>query len=228
MTIVGCSPATPDPGGANSSYLVEDGGRLLVDFGPGALSRLRLTEDWPQLDAIVISHLHLDHWGDLVPWLWHATERITLWLPPGGHARLRSVGAELGFGERFAELYDVHEYEDGGRFEAAGFRVASFRVPHYEEPTWALRIEGSKTLAYSADSGPTPALAEAARGADLFLCEATLAGPDDRERGHLMPEEAAEAFAASGAGRLLITHRAADRPLPAGLERAQHGDVHDV
>ena len=67
--VVGCSPAWPNPGGAQSGYLVEeDGRRLLLDCGPGVLPRLRRLEPWPRLDAIVITHFHLDHWGDLVPW----------------------------------------------------------------------------------------------------------------------------------------------------------------
>src|SRR3954465_8887707 len=69
LTVVGCSPAWPNPGGAQSGYLVDD--RLLLDCGPGVLARLRRLHDgWPRLDAIVISHWHLDHWGDIVPWVW--------------------------------------------------------------------------------------------------------------------------------------------------------------
>ena len=67
--VVGCSPAWPNPGGAQSGYLVEENGRrLLLDCGPGVLPRLRRLEGWPRIDAIVITHFHLDHWGDLVPW----------------------------------------------------------------------------------------------------------------------------------------------------------------
>ena len=73
MRIVGCSPAWPNPGGAQSGYLVEDDGRrVLLDCGPGVLARLREWEEWPRVDAIAITHWHLDHWGDLVPWVWGA------------------------------------------------------------------------------------------------------------------------------------------------------------
>src|SRR5262249_50874215 len=92
LTVVGSSPAWPNPGGAQSGYLVEaDGGRLLLDCGPGVLPRLReLDGGWPRLDAIVITHFHLDHWGDLVPWVWgtmfglgHELDPVELWLPVG-------------------------------------------------------------------------------------------------------------------------------------------------
>src|SRR4029450_13005868 len=73
LTVVGSSPAWPNPGGAQSGYLVEGPGRLRPDCGPAVLPRLRELDSangWPRVDAIVVSHFHLDHWGDLVPWVW--------------------------------------------------------------------------------------------------------------------------------------------------------------
>src|SRR3712207_2194395 len=60
LRVVGCSPAWPNPGGAQSGYLVEsgDGGRVLLDCGPGVLARLRADEGWPRVDAILITHWH--------------------------------------------------------------------------------------------------------------------------------------------------------------------------
>src|SRR5438034_1947841 len=74
LTVVGSSPAWPNPGGAQSGYLIESGdGRLLLDCGPGVLARLRqLNGGWPDVDGVVVTHWHLDHWGDLVPWVWGA------------------------------------------------------------------------------------------------------------------------------------------------------------
>ena len=55
LTVIGCSPAWPNPGGAHSGYLFEGAsGRLLVDCGPGVLQRLRQREGWPRVDAIAI------------------------------------------------------------------------------------------------------------------------------------------------------------------------------
>jgi ribonuclease BN (tRNA processing enzyme) len=92
LRVVGCSPAWQNPGGAQSGYIVEeDGRRLLLDCGPGVLPRLRETEGWPQVDAIAITHFHLDHWGDLVPWSFgvlfgpgRGVPLPELWLPPDG------------------------------------------------------------------------------------------------------------------------------------------------
>jgi ribonuclease BN (tRNA processing enzyme) len=232
LTVIGCSPAWPNPGGAHSGYLVENSsGRLLLDCGPGVLPRLRAGEAWPDLDAIVVTHFHLDHWGDLVPWVWGsmfspsaAERRAELWVYRGGIERLRDFGARLGWPDMFERAFDVREYGEREPFEAAGFSVTAFRVPHYTLETYALRVEGDgRTLAYSGDSAPSDDLVAAAAGADVFLCEATLADSGEQgDRGHLSAPEAVDAFEASGAHRLVIIHRPDELGLN-GLERAYDG-----
>ncbi|HST24648.1 MAG TPA: MBL fold metallo-hydrolase [Gaiellaceae bacterium] len=237
LTVVGSSPAWPNPGGAQSGYLVEDGGgRLLLDCGPGVVGRLRSMDGhWPHVDAVVITHWHLDHWGDLVPWVWgsmngpgRGTERTELWLPPDGRDRLQDFGSRLGWDAMFDETFVIHDYEGGEPFEAAGFTVTPFRLPHYTLLTFGLRVtNGSRSLAYSGDCGPDGQLAELAREVDLFVCEATLesAECDGTPRGHLSADEAVAAFEASGAHRLLLTHRPGELPVADGLELAHDGLV---
>ena len=234
VTVVGCSPAWHNPGGAQSGYLVEGTGRLLLDCGPGILSRLREQHgSWPQVDAVVITHFHLDHWGDLVPWVFGAAfgpgrnvPKPELWLPPGGGDRLRFFGEELAFGPRVDDAFDVREYEDDVTFDAAGFKVTPHRLDHYNELTFGMRVtNGPGVLAYSGDTGPTQRLVELAKDADLFLCEATLARPEPAERGHLTEDEALDAFRASGARRLVVIHRPDELPLDPSLERARDGDI---
>jgi ribonuclease BN (tRNA processing enzyme) len=235
LTVVGCSPAWPNPGGAQSGYLVESkDARLLLDCGPGVLPRLRTQEGWPRIDAIAITHFHLDHWGDLVPWVWGLQfgpgaelPRPQLWLPPGGRKVLAKLGEELGGADMFESSFDVHEYVDGEDFEAAGSRVTPRRVLHYEMLAFGFRVSNnSTTLAYSGDSGPSDALPKLARDADLFVCEATLLAPNPEgggTRGHLAAKEADAAFRESGAKRLLLTHRPAERPLENEYEQAYDG-----
>jgi ribonuclease BN (tRNA processing enzyme) len=233
VIVAGCSPAWPNPGGAHSGYVVEhDSGRLLLDCGPGVLPRLRERDGWPRLDAIAISHFHLDHWGDLVPWTWGLMfgpaadqERPELWVPPGGTEQLRTFGRSFGTEEMFASTFPIREYADRVAFDAAGLAITPMRVPHYGLLSFGFRVTRSDaTLAYSADSGPSDALAELARDADLFICEATLAeSGEEGRRGHLSLEEAADAFEASGAKRLVVTHRPSELPLAAGFEQAHDG-----
>ncbi len=233
VTVIGCSPAWPNPGGAQSGYLVESDGRVLLDCGPGVLARLREHEEdgWPRLDAIVITHFHLDHWGDLVPWCWGAmygpgshAEKPELWLPPGGVEILRSFGARLGFHDMFDNVFRPREYADATPFRTAGVEVTPYRVPHYELETYGMRVtNSSRKLAYSGDSAPSDSLVELARDADLFLCEATLAKQEQDLRGHLTEEEAVTAFRESGAHRLVVIHRPNELPLDESLERAYDG-----
>jgi ribonuclease BN (tRNA processing enzyme) len=236
LTVIGCSPAWPNAGGAQSGYLVEGDGRLLLDCGPGVLARLRADHGgWPHVDAVAITHFHLDHWGDLVPWIFGAAfgpgrdaERPELWLPPGGLQRLREHGERMSFVNQIEDAFEPREYDEGGSFRAAGFDVTPVRLEHYSELTFGLRVANhSSTLAYSGDTGPSPGLVELARDADVFLCEATLREPEPAERGHLSEDEAVEAFRASGARRLVVIHRPDELPLSPDVERAADGDVLD-
>jgi ribonuclease BN (tRNA processing enzyme) len=233
VTVIGCSPAWPNAGGAQSGYLVEGaGGRLLLDCGPGVLARLRNgNRGWPDVDAIAITHFHLDHWGDLVPWTFGAafgpgrrTPKPELWLPPGGTDRLRELGGQLSFTGQLEQAFQLREYRAEDAFSTAGFEVLPVQLAHYEELTFGLRVsDGRRTVAYSGDTAPTPRLADLARDADVFLCEATLSDPEPAERGHLTADEAADAFEASGARRLVVIHRPDELPLDERLERAYDG-----
>jgi ribonuclease BN (tRNA processing enzyme) len=236
LHVVGCSPAWPNPGGAQSGYLVEvDGRRLLLDCGPGVLPRLREREGWPRIDAIAITHFHLDHWGDLVPWAFgglfgtgQESRPPELWLPRGGRETLHGLDPVL-YANAVLEFFDVQEYEEGTPFGAAGFEIAALRMLHYGIASYGLRVSaGGRTLAYSADSAPCDNLVELARGADLFLCEATLAQPEQGTRGHLTADEALEAFRAAEAQRLVVVHRPDELPLPESVERAHDGLELDV
>jgi ribonuclease BN (tRNA processing enzyme) len=236
LRIVGCSPAWPNPGGAQSGYLVEsEGARVLLDCGPGVLARLREWEHWPRVDAIAITHFHLDHWGDLVPWVWGAQfgparelEAPALWVPPGGRSLLAELGERLGRPEMFEQAFRANEFEPGRPFGVAEIEVTAVKVLHYDLDAYGFRVAANgSVLAYSGDSGPDASLVELARGADLFVCEATLVDgegeKEGRPRGHLSPREALRAFEAAGAKRLLLTHRPTERELDGRYEQASDG-----
>ncbi|MGH3004309.1 MAG: MBL fold metallo-hydrolase [Gaiellaceae bacterium] len=232
LTVIGSSPAWPNPGSAQSGYLVEGEGKLLLDCGPGVLGRLRELGLFPR--SIAITHFHLDHWGDLVPWAWlnafgppeHRVE-CALWLPPGGAHELAHFADHWGNPSMFEEAFELREFEPDVPFTAAGFEVEARRLPHYALTSHGFRVtQDGKTLAYSGDSAPTRELAELARGADLFLCEATLAegARDGLPRGHLSAEEAL----AAADGPVLLTHRPIELPPPDGVPLAHDGLVVDV
>jgi ribonuclease BN (tRNA processing enzyme) len=237
VRVIGSSPAWPNPDGAHAGYLVEaNGTRVLLDCGPGVLARLRERETWPMVDAIVISHFHLDHFGDLVPWVWgikHRPERggAELWVPPDGSAVLADLGARLGYPAMFEDTFELREYAALEPFRAGSIALLAAPMVHYRMPCHALRAEADgRSLVYSADTGPTPALADLARDADLFICEATLeTGADDGDiRGHLSADEALEAAREARARHVVLTHRPSELPVPDGVELAYDGLELDV
>ena len=86
LTVVGCSPAWPNPGGAQSGYLSTGPGACSSTAGRACSPSYASAKAGPSVDAIVITHWHLDHWGDLVPWVWGSM------LGPGEGRRRRSSG----------------------------------------------------------------------------------------------------------------------------------------
>ena len=74
ITVLGKSPSWQDPGGACSGYLVEETGVvLLLDCGNGVFGKLRSRVDYVDVDVVVISHLHADHFLDLIPYAYALT-----------------------------------------------------------------------------------------------------------------------------------------------------------
>src|ERR687894_167319 len=77
LTVLGKSPSWQDAGGACSGYLIEEGDTaVLVDCGNGVFAKLRERIDYVDVDAVVLSHLHADHFLDLVPYAYALTEAL--------------------------------------------------------------------------------------------------------------------------------------------------------
>src|ERR687896_2724502 len=116
LTVIGSSPAWPNPGSAQSGYLVEGEQALLLDCGPGVLGRLRQTRT--RVDAIAVTHFHLDHWGDLVPWAWlnkygppEQRTPCALWVPPRGADELATFASFWGNPNMFEDAFELNEFE---------------------------------------------------------------------------------------------------------------------
>jgi ribonuclease BN (tRNA processing enzyme) len=219
VTVVGCGPAWTNPGEPCSSYLVEAGdARILLDCGPGAFAALRLLDTRP-LDAVVLSHLHFDHCGDLIPFGYNRRysdlrewDPPRLIAPPGGLERLATLAAAGGAERDHLDgPFVLEEYQPGTELEIgeARLRVAALRHPGVSH---AIRVEaGGKVLCFSGDTGLTPALAEHAQGADILLCEATYGDVAESDAVHLSAFDAGAAAASAGVGRLLLVHLDAAR-----------------
>src|SRR5215211_439164 len=229
LTILGKSPSWQDAGGACSGYLVEeDGTAVLVDCGNGVFAKLRQRIDYVDVDAVLISHLHADHFLDLVPYAyaltyaprqqpvpvdrWPGTDnpaRPNLHVPPRARETFRRIVGYWENEDLIENAFQLREYDGGSRLEIGPVRVKFQPVPHFTE-TYAMCISSQNRagrIVYGADCSPTDALTEFASRAELMLVEATLPRPERTGvRGHLTPAEAGEQARAAGAERLLLVH----------------------
>jgi ribonuclease BN (tRNA processing enzyme) len=219
LTILGRSPASPNPGEACAGYLVEGGGaRLLVDIGPGVVAQLVRRHHPDELDAVVISHMHADHMLDLVtlryvyPWRdLPADQRLRVFLPPGSADQMLDLARGVGNAKHFEACFRLAEHDGSSTLAFDGMTLTPVATQHYI-PCWGFRAEaGGRRLAYTADTAPCGGLTDLADHADLLLSEATLRSLDEdaappEPRGHLTPAEAGEAAREGGSRRLMLTH----------------------
>jgi ribonuclease BN (tRNA processing enzyme) len=229
ITVLGKSPSWQDAGGACSGYLIEDGGtRLLLDCGNGVFSKLRQHLDYVDLDAVLISHLHADHFLDLVPYSYALTyaprqqpvpvaghpgtdnpARPRLIAPRGARKCFRRVVGAWGNDDLIEKAFALEEYDADSAVEVGPLRASFGEVPHFTT-TYAVDLRsanGGGRLTFSSDTRPAEELVEIARGTDLFLVEATLPRPERTGiRGHMTPAEAGDHARRAGAGRVVLTH----------------------
>jgi ribonuclease BN (tRNA processing enzyme) len=251
ITVLGKSPAWQDAGGACSGYLIEEAGaRLLLDCGNGVFAKLRAACDFTAVDAVVVSHLHADHFFDLVPYAYAlayspqasaAGARPVLHVPPGARAAFRRITGAWDAEDLIEQAFDVREYDSAGELELGPLRIRFHEVPHFVR-THAVQVsDGAASFTYGADCAPNEAIVAFAHATDLLMLEATdaAAPEDDGHRGHLTPAEAGAHGRRAGAARLVLTHISADvdqawargeaeRTFGGPVELAAEGAVYDL
>src|SRR5829696_6982557 len=200
LTVLGGSAASPNVGmGCAGVLLQTDRTRLVLDLGPGTLHELRRHADFRTLDAVIVSHMHIDHVLDLLA-LRHALAYnplpapapVPVWLPPGGAEHLAQATAPFDACDepgRFTSTVKVAEY-DPARPLIIGDVVVTFAPAAHYIPAWAIRVQppAGSGLGYTGDTGPAAPLGGFFTGVHVLVAEATLlepgVGPSD-ERGSL-------------------------------------------
>ena len=211
LDIVGAGPAYTDrPGATGAAYLVRhQATAVLLDLGQGSFPRLTSLMDPAALDAVLISHLHPDHFIDLISlrhylhWTAEPGSRVRVIAPDGLARRIDALHDEPGF---TAASLDV-EVLGPGRLQIGSLDVEVAPVTH-AVGSCAFRVTaGGSGLVYSGDCGRAADLDPVIRPGDTLLTEVTL-GPSAIRPGvaHLDGRAAGALAGRTRPAPVLLTH----------------------
>jgi len=213
LTVLGAGPAyTARPGAVGAAYLLRCGDATLVlDLGQGAFTNLAGAVEPSSVEAYVISHLHPDHFIDLVPlrhylhWDFAPPRRVRVIGPGALGDRLDALHDQPGFA---AASLDIEPLGGAGIRELGPFRVEPRLVRHTDE-SYAFRVSAGDGpgLVYSGDCGRADDVLPLIRPGDTLLTEASF-GTSDVAAGseHLNAFDAGRLAAAGSVDRVLLTH----------------------
>ncbi|HEX8847290.1 MAG TPA: ribonuclease Z [Pyrinomonadaceae bacterium] len=219
LVVLGSGTSVPHPERASSGHWLEtDGGSLLLDASAAVIHRMAQENlDWIGLDAIWISHFHLDHVGGLAPLLFgtkHAPQTksrrkpLTIFGGRGLKKLFRAFDEANDYGLLKQPFpVEIREVSPDAEFEILpGVRARVFSTPHTRE-SLALRLEDERgtSLVYTSDTGYTDALASFASGAHLFLMECSFYRKKPVEK-HLELEDAMRLARDAAPQRVLLAH----------------------
>lgn len=211
VTVLGCSGTYAAAGNACSGYLVRsDRSTVWIDCGPGTLANVQDHVGLDEIDGLVLTHRHPDHWLEL-PVLRNALlYRCGVeGLPVFGTAETQAV-AEAVIGSELAPTFDWSVITDGSRFGVGDLAFTCSRTDHPVE-TLAMRVDhAGASVAYSADTGAGWSLDDLSTAGpiDVLFCEATLTPDEEGAVQHLTGAQAGALAAGGEVGRLVLTHLA--------------------
>ncbi len=219
LVVLGSGSTVPHPTRTSAGFWLEtSGGKLLLDCSASVASRMASNGlDWPNLDAIWISHFHLDHCGGLAPFLAgtkhspemkHRTKPLRIFGPVGLKGLIDGFSNVNNY--RLLEQpfpVEVIEIEEQEKFEMLpGVEAVAMKTPHTDE-SHAIHIRDADdtTLVYSADTGFSEVIGAFANSVNLFILECTFIRDKPIQK-HLELAEAMFLIRKAHPKRAMLTH----------------------
>lgn len=214
LTILGSGTCIPNANRGSSGYLIETPkSKILLDCGAGTTWKLeKIGVNYLEIDHIFISHLHPDHTGDLVPFLFGTKysgnktreKPLFIW---GGKGFIKFFEAlKKVYGTWIVPKDLVVDEIRGGSETFQDFKLVSAKVPHTEN-SHAYKITAEeKSIVYSGDTDYSESLINLAAKCDLLIIECALANDDSKRKGHLTPNEVIKTITEAQPKKVVVTH----------------------
>lgn len=213
LTVLGSGASYPGAGRACAGCLVQTmDASVLLDCGNGVIGNLACVMDPTELDALVISHGHPDHFADV--YALYAALRyrpegpaapLSLWSPPGVLERVGAALGDNGVGE-LSQAFEVNELLACRPWDVGDISLVPHPVDHIPYTFALFLAAGEATMCYTADTRLGAAVRKAAEGAATVVAEATLPEQYSGRAAHMTPSEAATLAEDVGAKTLVLTH----------------------
>ncbi|HJS24719.1 MAG TPA: ribonuclease Z [Pyrinomonadaceae bacterium] len=219
LTILGSGTSVPHPDRASPSHWLQtQTGTILLDISADAPHRMAQEAlDWTNLDAIWISHFHLDHMGGLPAFLFGTkwapqtqsrTKPLRIFGPEGLRDIVETISKSSNYGlleQRFP--VEIVEVKAGANFEILrGITATTLKTPHTNESlALGLKDEDSKLFVYTSDTGFSEDLGPFAKHAALLLMECSFRRNKPVQK-HLELADAMRLAYECAAEKLVLTH----------------------
>ncbi len=214
LTILGSGTCLPNSDRGPSGYLIQTAdSKILLDCGSGTTWKLeKIGVNYMQIDHIFFSHIHPDHTGDLVTFLFatrynHRSKRekpLHIW---GGEGFIKFFDALRGaYGQWIVPQGLCIEEIIGGSESFDDFNILTAKVPHIDGSLAYKVTSDKKTLVYSGDTDYSESLINLAAKCDLLVIECALAKDEYTRKGHLTPSEVIKIVHEAKPKKVVVTH----------------------
>ncbi len=212
FTILGCySPFAPYKGACNGYLLENNNKKIMIDCGNGTFANLQGQINYIELDAVIITHFHSDHFCDfelLRKAFTYAIESgirskpLVVFAPKEDESFEKLISYKHIF-----ELRAIEDYLSEGYFEE-DMLIEFFKTKH-TIPCYGIKaILGDRKISYTSDTGFDNALVEDVFNSDILFAEASLLEKDKNKtiHGHMTAKQAGQLAELSSSKKLILTH----------------------